>query len=320
LEESLKMRLLLIGLAVLLLAAPAAAERKPHRCLAGDYESKARTVSAAAKSGKALTAKQRARATRKRARRLRRNRDRCYRWAATRFVTGKYTDARAAWLPLAESGHVRAQFGLYKVYATGLGVGRADAKKAYEWLRKAAGAGLPNAQYTMGDVLLRGKGVKQDQSAAIGWYQKAADQGHGEARFKLAALYYAGIGVPKNIPKGLALYRASADAGHPAALTTMGVFYFNGRVFKKSEVKARDWWIKASYAGEVNAMVFLARIYHNSTQLPRDYSEAYVWYTIAAERGDHAAKKGRTALLRIMRSIEVRRGKDRLALVRPKVR
>lgn len=315
------MRWLLVGTAVFLLTAPAAmAASKTQRCVAGDYSAKA--VKAKIRPG--LNEKQRARAERRARRRaerqVRRNRESCYRLGATRFVTKRYTDAHAVWLPLAENGHARAQFGLYKLYAGGLGVKERDEKKAFEWLTMAAEAGLPNAQYTMGDVLLRGKGVKQDQSAAVGWYEKASGQGHAEARFKLAALYYAGIGVQKNIPKSLALYRASADAGHPSAMTTMGVFYFNGRVFKKSEVQARDWWIKASYAGEVNAMVFLARIYHNSTQLARDYPSAYVWYTLAAERGDQQAVKERKQLMKSIRSIELRRGQAALEKIRPKVR
>lgn len=315
------MRWLLVGTAVFLLATPAAmAASRAQRCVTGDYSAKA--VKAKIREG--LNEKQRARAERRARRRaerqVRRNRDSCYRWGATRFVTKRYTAAHAAWLPLAESGHARAQFGLYKLYAGGLGVKERDEKKAYEWLLMAAEAGLPNAQYTMGDVLLRGKGVEKDESAAVGWYEKASGQGHAEARFKLAALYYAGIGVPKNIPKSLALYRASAEAGHPEALTTMGVFYFNGRVFKKSEVKARDWWIKAAYAGEVNAMVFLARIYHNSTQLARDYPSAYVWYTLAAERGDGQAIKERKQLMKVIRSKELRLGEAQLEKIRPKVR
>jgi len=305
------MRFLVMGLAAFALAtmptAQAAQAKKPHRCLKGMYKPKTKL------GAKPLSAKQYAR-------RVKANRGSCYRWGATRFVTGKYSDALIAWRHLGETGHVRAQFGLYKVYSTGLGSGRRDDKKAYEWLVKAARAGLPNAQYALGDVLLRGRGVKQNQAAAANWYGRAAAKGHGEARFKLAQLYFAGTGVRKNTSKALALYRASADTGHPAALTTMGVFYFNGRVFKKSEVKARDWWIKASYAGEVNAMVFLARIYYNSIKLPRNYSEAYVWYTIADERGDHSAKKERTNLLKVMRSIEVRKAEARLAVVRPKVR
>jgi len=312
------MRWLLVGTAVVLLATPAAAESRAQRCVTGDYSAKPAKIRAGLDETQRARAE--ARARRRAAREERRNRESCYRWGATRFVTRRYTDAQAAWLPLAESGHALAQFGLYKLYAGGLGVEKPDEKKAYEWLLKAAEAGLPNAQYTMGDVLLRGKGVKQDQAAAVGWYEKASAQGHGEARFKLAALYYAGIGVPKNIPKSLALYRASAEAGHPEALTTMGVFYFNGRVFKKSEAAARDWWLKAAYAGEVNAMVFLARIYHNSTQLPRDYPNAYVWYTLAAERGDKQAVKERKQLMTVIRSKELRLGEAALETIRPKVK
>jgi uncharacterized protein len=243
-----------------------------------------------------------------------------YRKGVQAFLKGKFTTAYQALALLAENGHARAQFALSKLYARGLGVENKDEKIAAEWVKKAAEGGLSAAQYVYGDLLFRGTGVKQDRAAAAGWYQRAADQGNGEARFKLAAIYYAGEGVPKDQKRGLKLYRAAAEDGHPVAMTTMGVMYFNGGVVKKSERQARDWWLKAAYAGEVNAMVFVARIYHRSTQLPRDYTSAYVWYTMAAERGDISARKERTALERLMRSVETRNAKARLVKIRKIVR
>lgn len=243
-----------------------------------------------------------------------------YRNGVLAFLKGKFTQAYEALAPLAENGHTRAQFVLSKLYARGLGVEKKDEEKAAELVEKAAVGGLAVAQYAYGDLLFRGTGVKQDREAAAGWYQRAASQGHGEARFKLAAIYYAGEGVPKDQRRGLKLYRAAAEDGHPVAMTTMGVMHFNGSIVKKSERLARDWWLKAAYAGEINAMVFVARIYHRSTKLPRDYTNAYVWYTMAAERGDISARKERVALDRVMRSVEIRNAKARLAKIRKIVR
>lgn len=245
------------------------------------------------------------------------------RWEAgvEAYVKGEFTKAYEQWRPIAEGGHRRAQYGLYQLYRRGVGVAEKDVELAVEWLKKSAENGLGHAQYLLADRLVRGEGIDEDRKRAMYWYRLAAKNGNKDALFKLAGLHYAGTGgIARNDKLAIKYYRGAAEAGHPAALTTMGVLYFNGRIVKKSEKKARDWWNRAARAGEINAMVFLARIYHRSTKLPRDYVNAYVWYSIAAERGDVSAKKERTELIRVMRDIEVSRGKKLLVTTRRQVK
>jgi TPR repeat protein len=243
-----------------------------------------------------------------------------YRKGAEAFLKGAYTDAYEAWKPLAEAGHARAQLGLSKLYARGLGVDKQDDKAAAEWLEKAAEGGLADAQYAFADMLFYGKGIDEDRKRAAAFYERAAKQGHAGAKFKLAAIYFAGQGVERDEVKALRLYREAADGGNRVAMTTMGVFYFNGQVVKRNIEEARKWWEKAAYAGEVNAMVFLARIWHRSTHHPRDYKKAYIWYSIAAERGDVSAAKERNELRRLMRTIEIKRAEEELPAIREKVK
>ena len=47
---------------------------------------------------------------------------------------------------------------------------------------------MAEAQVALGDALMSGSGVAQDQSAAAHWYQQAARQNHEGASHRLAAI------------------------------------------------------------------------------------------------------------------------------------
>ena len=52
-----------------------------------------------------------------------------------------------------------------------------DAKKAFQWLTKAAEQGFAISQYSLGTMYENGHGVKQDKEKAFQWVEKAAEQG-----------------------------------------------------------------------------------------------------------------------------------------------
>jgi hypothetical protein len=55
--------------------------------------------------------------------------------------------------------------------------------------------GMANAQFMLGDMHIKGFGVRQDWAEAAKWYLQAADQGHPVAQFMLGVLYSSGLGV-----------------------------------------------------------------------------------------------------------------------------
>lgn len=99
------------------------------------------------------------------------------------------------WQPLAESGHVDAQFNMGLLYDNGVGVER-DLARAAEWYRRAAEAGDRTAQSYLGEMYARGHGVETDYAEAVEWYRKAALQRDGLAAYNLGILYASGRGVP----------------------------------------------------------------------------------------------------------------------------
>ena len=111
------------------------------------------------------------------------------------------------WLPLAESGHARAQFALgwlngslgCRVFVTDeLAAGDHSnyGDVAYEgeikWLTLAAEQGLPKAQYWLAEAYVQGKmsgtyGVEPDVMKALFWLRRSANQGYFRAMHALAA-------------------------------------------------------------------------------------------------------------------------------------
>jgi uncharacterized protein len=51
-----------------------------------------------------------------------------------------------------------------------------NSTEAAKWLREAAEQGNDLAQYVLGDLYSRGRGVTQDYAEAAEWYRKAAEQ------------------------------------------------------------------------------------------------------------------------------------------------
>ncbi len=54
------------------------------------------------------------------------------------------------------------------------------------------------AQYNLGIVYYKGRGVPQDDAEAVTWYRKAAEQGFASAQFTLGLMYGSGKVVPKD--------------------------------------------------------------------------------------------------------------------------
>ena len=62
-----------------------------------------------------------------------------------------------------------------------------DEGRAKTWYEKAAVAGNPDAQYELGMIYIKGKGVPKSEADGIAWLRKAAEAGHAEAKKELAS-------------------------------------------------------------------------------------------------------------------------------------
>ncbi len=125
-------------------------------------------------------------------------------------LAGLALTALGEWRPLAEQGNANAQFFLGVMYDKGRGVPE-DYAKAMKWYRKAAEHGVAKAQHFVGVMYDIGEGVPQDYAKAMKWYRKAAEQGYAEAQTNLGRMYYKGLGVPPDYLQAHMWYNRAAS-------------------------------------------------------------------------------------------------------------
>jgi len=110
------------------------------------------------------------------------------------YNSGDYATALREWTPLAEQGNASAQYNLGVMYEKGRGVPQDD-KTAVKWYRLAAEQGLPPAQSNLGWMYNEGKGVSQNHKTAVKWWRLAAEQGDVDSQNNLGNAYGRGQGV-----------------------------------------------------------------------------------------------------------------------------
>lgn len=89
------------------------------------------------------------------------------------YERGDYTQAARLFSPLAEQGVASAQFYLGLMHEKGRGV-RQDHSVALLWYRRAAAQGYAGPQNNLGLIYERGRGVRKDIVRALMWYSLAA--------------------------------------------------------------------------------------------------------------------------------------------------
>jgi len=133
------------------------------------------------------------------------------------YKHGDYATALSEWRPLAEQGDALAQYNLGVLYRKGRGVPQDDVQ-ARQWYEKAAAQGQAKAQYNLGTLYLNGGGVPKDYQQALRWFRMAADQGEALAQTKIGIMYDDGQGVPHDFVKAHKWYNLAATNGDkPAA-------------------------------------------------------------------------------------------------------
>lgn len=96
-----------------------------------------------------------------------------YEEAEFAYDRGDYTRAARLFRPLAEQGVAPAQFHLGLMYERGRGVPQ-DYRAALKWFRMAAEQGYAGPQLNLGLMYERGRGVRRDFIRAHMWYNVAA--------------------------------------------------------------------------------------------------------------------------------------------------
>jgi len=130
-------------------------------------------------------------------------------------------------------------------------------EETFERVRGWADKGKAWAQTHLGNLYIRGIGVKQSYEIAIEYLKKALQQRDPNAMFVLGTLYYQGQGVTKSIEKAFELWTSAVNQGHATAQSNLGAMYYHGDGVDQSNELAREWWIKAAVQDNETALQYL---------------------------------------------------------------
>ena len=158
----------------------------------------------------------------------------------------------------AENGSGWAMFAMARMYEDGDYGLKINRRKAFEWYRRAAEHGEPNAMQKLGETLLSGEDGIVTKSAGEGvrLLRSAAEKGKAVAQMLLGLEYFDGDNVVKDLVEAVRLFTLSVS--RDSELNEIGVatvFFFLGQCFRdglggleKSFERAKFYLTKATAA------------------------------------------------------------------------
>ncbi len=165
----------------------------------------------------------------------------------------------------------------------------ADLTRAAELYRRAAGAGHLDAAVSLGVLLQDGRGVEQDFKAAEDLYRAASEQGHARAQNNLGLLYVRGDGVKQDYAQAAELFKAAAAQGLKEALGNLGVLYESGFGVQQSDELAAFYY-RESGQGASKHVADGKPLYDPRLAPPAADAEALKALQQAAQAGDPVAE------------------------------
>lgn len=185
----------------------------------------------------------------------------------------------------ADKGDAEAQYRLGQALIRGVGV-RKDTRRAYEYLQKAAEQGHADAIGGIGFFHASGLIVKKDPEAAAKWFRKGADKGGPRSQINYGLALLSGRGVTKDEAEGTRWIDKALVQGLPLAYSLKGDYHLHGlHGHPKDYQKAREYLEKAALADIPSAQNNLGVIYQEAYGVKEDPELAKKWYRKAAEQG-----------------------------------
>ena len=118
-----------------------------------------------------------------------------------------------------------------------------------------------DAQMTLAEMMVNGRGGPRDHTAALALFAKAAEQGHVGGMFALGAMHGGGHDVVQNRPLAEHWFRRAAERGHPHAQLMLGRYLARGLAGTLDPAEARRWLERAQAQGLAEAGSDLARLH-----------------------------------------------------------
>lgn len=201
-----------------------------------------------------------------------------------------------------------------------------DRVEARHWLDKAIELGEPQAQFSLGKLLMKGKlgprdirtaerlfgeatraftpyctlvgkfylwefelGITKEEAdaKAVAYFQRAANLGDGEAMERLGSFY-----APGDFEKAVEWYTLGAAYGHVGCMFELGKLHLKAEnPSKRDGKKALQWYKRAAERGDLISVECMADMYRDGNGIPKDLPQAFALYRKAAEKGYKHSQK-----------------------------
>lgn len=173
-----------------------------------------------------------------------------------------------------------------------------DNPRAYaRWVMHAAQLGDADAQATLAQLLLDGRGIQKDQPLALSWFRIAAQQRHPMAINMVGRCLENGWGCEVDLAECARHYRQAADLGLDWGLYNYGQLLTRGRGVERDLLAAYELFGQAAAKGHAKSMNLLGRFHHEGVVVPKDVQMARQWYQRSAEAGDFRGQYNHAAEL-----------------------
>lgn len=159
---------------------------------------------------------------------------------------------------------------------------------------------------------------REDYATALREWQPLAEQGDALAQYHVGMLYHKGRGVPQDDVQARKWYTKAAAQGQAKAQFSLGTLYFNGEGGSKDYQQALRWFRLAANQGEALAQTKLAIMYDDGDGVPKDKVQAYKWLSLAATNGDKPAPMLRDLLAKEMTPAQIAEAKKLASEWKPK--
>ncbi|MNE36201.1 Beta-lactamase HcpA precursor [compost metagenome] len=168
----------------------------------------------------------------------------------------------------------------------------------------AAREDVLDAQALLGQILLDGQGIAQDQPLAVRWFDIAARRGHVMARNMLGRCHEHGWGCAADASSAARHYRLAVTAGLDWAMYNYANLLATGRGVVEDQLQALDLYRRAAELGHAKSMNLLGRYLEEGRVCPKDLKAAHDWYRRSAEGGDFRGQFSFAAVLADQGSID----------------
>lgn len=171
--------------------------------------------------------------------------------------------------------------------------------KAIKYFRKSSEDGNMVADWYLGHMYRKGRGVPQDDATAFSYYSRVADTYDPDepdqnklrimvdAQLRVADYYRTGIeaaGIPANYKIAASSYlKIASTYGHPGAQYSLGLMNIKGQGLKKNPQQGLKWLIAAARKRHAQSEAYLGDLYWDGKLVQQDRTRALMWYILAEQ-------------------------------------